>query len=156
MHSPLVAALSAAHLLSGAAFFGALVYRTFFVDPRARRFFGRPAEYEGFALRLAHGMRRVVLAALLTCGTSGLALCGVRGPGASAGWWALVGAKGAVWVAAVAAFAYISWVFWPRRLFALESELDAARGRGLVLALAMIALAGLGLLLGQGAAGVAR
>src|SRR5690349_10772635 len=62
---------AAIHLLSAAAWFGALVYRAFFVDPKALRFFGGGAGYERFSLDLAHGMRAVVLAALLTCGLSG-------------------------------------------------------------------------------------
>src|SRR5262245_51340073 len=56
--SPLLEqALVAAHLMSAAAWFGALVYRAFFVDPKAVRFFGWPGDYEQFALHQAHGMR---------------------------------------------------------------------------------------------------
>jgi hypothetical protein len=148
MSSLIERALLAAHVLSSAAWFGALVYRAFFVDPAARRFFARGGDYEHFALQLADGMRYVVLAALLTCGLSGLGLLALRWP-APPRHLALMGGKAAVWAAALAVFAYISWVFWPRRVFAVEAEHAAIHRQGLALALVMIALAGLGILLGQ-------
>jgi putative copper export protein len=142
-------ALLAAHVLSSAAWFGALVYRAFFVDPAARRFFGRGGDYERFALHLADGMRYVVLAALLTCGLSGLGLLALRWPAASAAYLGLMAGKAALWAVALAVFAYISWVFWPRRVFAVEAEQPAIHRHGVALALTMIALAGLSILLGQ-------
>jgi putative copper export protein len=142
--------LSAAHLLSAAAWFGALVYRAFFVDPKALRFFAGGAGYERFSLELAHGMRHVVLAALLTCGLSGFALVGLRWSAAD-GWLALVAGKAGLWAVALALFAYISWVFWPRRVFAEAADWPAVRRQGLRLALVMIGIAGLGIVLGQAA-----
>ena len=103
---------------------------------------------------LADGMRFVVLAALLACGLSGFALLGLHAPAAPPTWLALMGLKAAVWAVAFALFAYISWVFWPRRVFAAEPEYPGVRRQGLALALVMIALAGLGLLLGQAAQGL--
>src|SRR5437764_13353399 len=101
--SPLLEqALAAAHLLSAAAWFGALVYRLGFVDPKALRFFGRPGDYEQFALHLADGMRTVVLAALLVCGLSGAGLLGLRGAAASPGWLALMSLKAGLWGTAFA------------------------------------------------------
>jgi hypothetical protein len=142
-------ALAATHLLSAAAWFGALVYRAFVLEPRARRFFGRGGDYEHFSLHLADGMRWTALAALLTCGLSGFVLLGLRWAAAPPVWLALMGLKAVVWAGALAAFAYISWVYWPRRVFAVEAEYAALRRQGLALALAMIALAGLGITLGQ-------
>jgi len=142
-------ALAAIHHLSAAAWFGALVYRAFFVDPKALRFFHGRTDFERFSLHLADGMRYVVLAALLTCGLSGFVLMGLRWDAASASWLALMGLKAVLWVSAFAVFAYISWVFWPRRVFATETEIPAVRRQGVVLALVMIALAGLGMVLGQ-------
>jgi len=140
--------LIAAHLLSAAAWFGALVYRTFFVDPKACRFFGSGAGYERFSLDLAHGMRGVVLAALLTCGLSGFVLVGRRW-NTDDGWLALIIGKAGLWAIAFAVFAYISWVFWPRRVFATADEWGAVRRRGLALSLLMIGIAGLGMVMGQ-------
>jgi hypothetical protein len=141
-------ALAAVHSLSAAAWFGALVYRAIFVDPKALRFFHAGPEFERFSLHLAHGMRYVVPAALLTCGLSGLALMGFRWS-ASDGWLALLAGKGGLWAVGFALFGYISWVFWPRRVFAAGTEIGRIRRQGVVLALAMIAIAGLGIVCGQ-------
>ena len=148
MNTLLDRALAATHLLSGAAWFGALVYRTFFVDPKVLKFLGGGIAYERFSLDLAHGMRRVVLAALLTCGLSGFALVGLRWTPAD-GWLALIAGKAGLWAVAFAAFAYVSWVFWPRRVFATADEWAGVRRRGLALSLVMIGIAGLGMVLGQ-------
>jgi hypothetical protein len=141
---------AAVHLLSAAAWFGALVYRAFFVDPKARKFFAGGAGYERFSLDLADGMRYVVLVALLTCGLSGFALVGLRWSPAD-GWLVLVAGKAGLWAVAFALFAYISWVFWPRRVFADAADWPAVRRQGLALSLVMIGIAGLGIVLGQAA-----
>ena len=65
------------------------------------------------------------------------------------GWLAIMAAKVVVWMFASALFAYISWVFWPRRVFAVGSELPRIRRQGRMLALAMIGIAGLGIVFGQ-------
>ena len=140
--------LATIHLLSAAAWFGALVYRTLFVDPKALRFLGGGSEYERFSLDLAHGMRGVVLAALVSCGLSGFALVGLHGNSAG-GWQVLVAGKAGLWAFAVAVFAYVSWVYWPRRVFATTDEWTAVRRHGLVLSLAMIGIAAVGMVLGQ-------
>jgi hypothetical protein len=141
-------ALAAIHLLSSATWFGALVYRAFFVDPKALRFFNGGADYERFSLDLAHRMRYVVLAALVACGLSGFALLGLRW-NPDEGWLALMIAKTGLWTVATALFAYISWVYWPRRVFAGPVEWRAVRRQGVVLSIAMIGIAGLGIVLGQ-------
>ena len=140
--------LAAAHMLSAAAWFGALVYRTFFVDPKATKFFRVGTEYERFSLHLADGMRYVVMASLLTCGLSGFALMGLRWNSSEA-WLTLMGAKIIVWVVALALFAYISWVYWPRRVFATADEFPKVRRQGLALSLVMIGIAASGMVLGQ-------
>ena len=145
--------VAAVHHLSAAAWFGALVYRAFFVDPKAFKFFRVSAEFEHFSLALAHGMRYVVLAALLTCGLSGFVLVGLRWNSAGS-WVALMACKLTLWVIAFALFAYISWVFWPRRVFAAGDELSRVRRQGLVLGLVMIGIAALGIVLGQLGQGV--
>lgn len=146
--SPLERLLLAAHLFSGAAWFGALVYRTFFVDPKALKFFAQRREYSAFSLHLADGMRTVVMLALLTSGLSGFALLGLRWSD-DALWQMRMATKAGIWLVAFALFVYISWVYWPRRLFATASEERGLRLQGLALSLTMIALAGLGMLLGQ-------
>lgn len=147
-HILLDQSLAAVHSLSAAAWFGALVYRAAFVDPKALLFFQAGSEFERFSLHLADGMRFVVLAALLTCGLSGFALMGLRWD-SSDGWVALMIGKGGLWAVASALFVYISWTFWPRRVFAAGAETARIRRQGVLLALAMIAIAGLGMLCGQ-------
>jgi hypothetical protein len=140
--------IAAVHHLSAAAWFGALVYRVFFADPKTLKFFRSGAEFERYALDLAHGMRYVVLAALVTCGATGFVLLGLRW-NSTDGWFTLMAAKTGLWAIAFALFAYISWVFWPRRVFAVAAEWPSMRRQGLALSLVMIALAGLGIVLGQ-------
>lgn len=140
--------LAAAHLLSGAAWFGALVYRTFFVDPKAMKFFHAGGEFERFSLDLAHGMRYVVMLALVTCGVSGFVLLGLRWD-ASQSWLTLMGVKTALWVVAFGLFGYISWVFWPKRVFAVGAELPKLRWQGFLLAVTMIVIAATGMISGQ-------
>lgn len=140
--------VSAVHHLSAAAWFGALVYRTFFVDPKATRFFRGSAEYERFSLELANGMRYVVMLALAACGMSGFILVGLKWH-SSDGWLTLIAGKTGLWLVAIALFGYISWVYWPRRVFAIEVEWPRIRRQGFILAITMIAVAGSGFILGQ-------
>jgi hypothetical protein len=140
--------LATIHLLSAAAWFGSLGYRLFMVEPKARKLLGDGAEYERLSLTLADGTRPVVMAALLACGFSGFALAGLRWYPAE-GWLALISGKVALWAIALAGFAYVSWVFWPRRVFATAEEWAGIRRQGLVISLAMIAVAGLGIVFGQ-------
>ena len=138
-----------AHGLSAAAWFGAIFYRTLVVDPKAFGYFADRADYERFSTHLAHGMRYVVTAGLLTCGLSGFALAGLRWDAAGDGWFGLVAAKAAVWLAACGLFGYVSWVHWPWRSLAAPDEFAAYRRQGLVLAAGMVILSGTGFLLGQ-------
>ncbi|MSR53116.1 MAG: hypothetical protein EXS09_07465 [Gemmataceae bacterium] len=140
--------VSAIHHLSAAAWFGALVYRAFFLDPKARRFFDDGAKYERFSLELAHGMRFVVMVALATCGLTGFFLIGSKWNSSDAWVIAILGKTG-LWIVACALFAYISWVFWPRRVFAVRSEWPRVHRQGLILTVTMIAIAASGFLLGQ-------
>ena len=133
--------VSAVHQLSAAAWFGALVYRAFFVEPKAARFFQGSAEYERFSLELAHGMRYVVMLALAACALTGFILIGLKENSSNA-WWTLIAGKTGLWIAALILFAYISWVFWPRRVFAIEREWPKIRRQGFILAVTMIAVAG--------------
>jgi hypothetical protein len=140
--------LIAIHLLSAAAWFGSLVYRVLIVDPKALKLLGDGVGFERYSLHLAHGMRYVVLAALVTCGLSGFVLVGLRWS-ESGGWQSLMGVKAGLWLLASALFGYISWVYWPRRVFADATEWKTIRRRGLLLSLVMIGIAVLGMLLGQ-------
>jgi hypothetical protein len=138
-----------AHGLSAAAWFGAIFYRTLIVDPKAFGYFPDRRDYERFSTHLAHGMRYVVTAGLLTCGLSGFALVGLHWDAAGDGWFGLMAAKTVVWLAACGLFGYVSWVHWPWRSLAGPDEFRAYRRQGIVLAAGMVLLSGTGFLLGQ-------
>ncbi len=138
-----------AHGVSAAAWFGAIFYRTLIVDPKAFGYFRDRTEYERFSTHLAHGMRYVVTAGLLTCGLSGFALLGLKWQSASDGWLALMAAKVVVWLLACGLFTYVSWVHWPWRSLAAPEEFRAYRRQGIILAAGMVLLSGTGFILGQ-------
>lgn len=140
--------VAAIHTLSSAAWLGSLVYRVLFVDPKAMRSLGDGAEFERFSLDLAHGMRYVVVLALLSCGLSGFGLLGLQWTAAEI-WQILMLTKGALWLIAAGLFTYISWVYWPRRVFADEMEWPAVRRQGVLLSFIMIGIASLGFVFGQ-------
>ena len=139
------------HGMSGAAWFGAIFYRTLVVEGKALAFFKDRREYEHFSTHLAHNMRYFVTAGLLTCGLSGFTLLGLRWDGQNVAWLVLMAAKSAVWLGACVLFTYVSWVHWPWRAMATPEEFAQYRRQGQQLALGMVALAGAGFALGQAA-----
>lgn len=149
MSAWLIQSIAAIHTLSAAAWFGALVYRVVFVDPKAHQFFKQETEYERFALHLAHGMRYVVMLSLLTCGLTGFVLLGLRWNADQTDWQMLMFGKIALWLVAFSVFTYVSWVFWPKRVFATDRDLLRLRRQGISLTVGMIGVATLGFLLGQ-------
>ena len=137
------------HGASAAAWFGAIFYRFAVVDGKAFRYFADPGDYERFSTHLAHGMRYVVTAGMLTCAASGFALAGVRWNPDSGAWLGLIGAKVVVQVAAAGLFFYVSYVHWPWRCCAAPEESVRYRREGQRLAGAMVVLSGAGFVLGQ-------
>ena len=142
----------ATHLLATAIWLGAMTYSLAVVQPRSARFLGDERQREGFAAELAAGARRPVLALVAVLALSGAALAVAEaGDGQTAPWWALVGAKVALLVAAVALFAHVSWRLWPRRLFAPADELPAITARFRRAAWTLLGLVGVELILGAAA-----
>lgn len=141
------------HLLSVAAWFGALIYRTFVVDVRSRVYFdGRDRDYEDFQLVLTHGARYVVLAALLVGGLSGVLLAALRWSHISEPvWFGVVAAKSVVYLLLFTGFVYISWWLWPRRNLATANEIAREQKHARFVALAMLGLLTVGMLLGVAA-----
>jgi hypothetical protein len=137
------------HGMSSAAWFGAIFYRTLIVDAKAFGYFPDRADYERFSTYLAHGMRYLVTAGILTSGLSGFALMGLRWDAANGLWLGLMVGKVAVWLAACGLFAYVSWVHWPWRSLAAPHEFAAYRRSGVLLAVGMVVLSGAGFALGQ-------
>ena len=137
------------HGLSGAAWFGAIFYRTLVVEAKSFAYFPDIAGYERFSTHMAHGMRYLVSAGMLTCGLSGGVLAGLRWDADNPAWVGLMVAKVAVWLTACALFGYVSWAHWPWRSLAAPAEFRFYRRQGIVLAAAMVGLAGAGFALGQ-------
>jgi len=92
------------HGLSGAAWFGAICYKTFVIDSKAFSYFPHRPDYERFSTHLAHGMRYLVIAGLAVCGASGFALAWVKWSEIGDWRFGLLAAKVAVWLAAAALF----------------------------------------------------
>ena len=137
------------HGVSGAAWFGAIFYRTFVVDAKALAYFPDRAGYERFTAHMAHGMRFLVIAGLIVCGASGFVLVGLRWDGSNQLWLGLTIAKVAVWLLAGMLFTYVSWVHWPWRSLASPDESPHYRFEGQALAVGMVLLTGAGFVLGQ-------
>ena len=145
------AAFAAVHVGAAALWLGAMVYSSLVLQRRAAEFFRDPEEREDFTVMLAAGARWKVLGLCAALGLSGVGLTGVaiaEADPTSALWLALVGAKAALLVAAVALFAYVSWRLWPARLLAhLAGSPDLAlvqrRFRTVALALTLTVAAGL-------------
>jgi hypothetical protein len=145
----LVQILVWAHGLSGAAWFGAIAYRTFAVDRKVGEYFPDRADFERFSVHLAHNMRYPVWIGLLTCAASGSVLMGLRWQPASGVWLGLMAAKVVVWMIACGLFCYVSYVFWPARSLAAPGEFAGYRRQNFTLSVGMVLLAALGFLLGQ-------
>lgn len=145
-------ALSVAHVLAGAAWFGAMVYSATVLHPRATVFFRKDEEFEAFIVTLSDGARWKVLgASILIAGSGiGLAIIRWRSPVPSA-WLALFGLKVALFLGAVALFGYTSWWLWPRRVFATAEDLPALRRTFRLIAWMLLVLVGFNMALGVAA-----
>ena len=144
------AVLSAVHVGAGAAWLGAMLYSLLVVQPRAERFFAGADRYEEFAVVLAAGARRSVLALCSALALSGAGLVATefaaRGPASP--WVVLMVAKAALLAVAVGLFAHVSWRLWPARVFARPADLPPLQRRFRRVALALTAVVGAGLVLG--------
>jgi hypothetical protein len=94
------------------------------------------------------GARWKVLGAFALVGGSGLGLLFLARPAPSAVWLALVGAKGVLFLVALALFVHVSWRLWPARVLALPEEIPSLQRAFRRAGRAMIALVGLSLILG--------
>jgi hypothetical protein len=129
------------HVGVAAGWLGAMAYSLLVVQPRAERYAGD--DYEQFAAVLAAGARWPVVAMMAALALSGAGLVVV----ADQALWVVV-VKSALLAVSVALFWYVSWRLWPRRLFALPSELPAIRRRFRLVAYGLLATVGLSFVLG--------
>jgi len=141
--------LAAAHVLAGAAWFGAMLYSLAVLHPRARSFFRSPRQFEEFIAYLAAGARWKVLgsAAFIVVTGLGLLLLQVAGP-PSPGKWACLVTKSILLVVAVSLFCFVSWVLWPARVLASAEEIPKFQRRFRIIAVTLLALVGASIVLG--------
>jgi hypothetical protein len=144
------------HLWVWALYCGGLTYIYFSFVPGVRRWLTSDQRDEELALATADGLRWWIFGAILTADATdgGLVLVRAATP-APWLWWAIVGIKTALFLATLALYAYVSYVMWPRRIFAAAEDRPAVRRRFLRVAWLLIALLTSQLLLGA-AAHVAR
>jgi hypothetical protein len=143
------ALIAAAHVLAGAAWFGAMFYSLAVLHPRARSFFGGARQFEDFITHLAAGARWKVLggAAFIALTGIGVALAGDMGTWSRGKWICLV-AKAILFVVAVSVFCHASWVLWPARTLASDAEVSRFQGRFRMVALTLLILVGLSMVIG--------
>lgn len=151
MSAALASALvTALHVVGGGVWVGAMVFSVLILHPRAESFFKRSADFEDFIFHVVHGARWKVLAGIVVIALSGAALALARPAPAPPAWTPLLALKLALFAASLGLFLYVSWVLWPRRLFAAEAELPPIRRRfwwvGVVMIACNTANMGLGLL----------
>ncbi len=139
------------HIGAAVAWVGAMGYSLFVVQPRIARAVPDPQRAEELYRELGAGNRWPVVCLIVTLGASGLALIFLH-RGQSYAWWLTVAAKGLLLLAAAALFWWVSWRAWPRRVFALPTELPVEQARFRRVALAMTAVVGLAFFLGMVAA----
>lgn len=150
---PVTFTLVLVHLGVATLWLGGMTYSLFVVQPRVPRVLPDPAESEEVYRELAAGNRWRVVALIAVLALSGLGLVFVYSGQSSPGerWWILIALKIILLGVASAAFWWVSWRGWPRRIFALPSELPAEQARFRWVALAMAALVGTAFLLGVAA-----
>jgi uncharacterized membrane protein len=141
--------LAPIHVLSGAAWFGAMFYSWLVLHPRAQGYFSRPTEFEAFIATVSQGARYSVLTALSLMGITGLGLVLLRWPEIhSMTWLILIAAKTVLFLTALGLFVFVSWRLWPARILALENEISHFQKLSRRLAQVMLTIAGLSISLG--------
>ena len=100
-----------------------MFYSITVVQPRAKRFFEKPEDFEEFVTFVSNGARWKVLGGYAVIAVTGFALVPFRRGEMSRAWMVLMGAKIVVLVAAVTLFSIVSWRWWPARVFATAEEI---------------------------------
>lgn len=126
------------HVLGGGIWIGAMGFSVFVLHPRAERFFAGSSTFEDLLFTVVHGARWKVVAGIVGIVGSGVALTLARGGAAGRAWDGIVAAKVGLLVVSLALFFHVSWVLWPRRVFASADELPAIRRRFRVVGVVMI------------------
>jgi hypothetical protein len=135
------------HLGVAVAWLGAMGYSLFVVQPRIARAVPDPVRAEEIYRELGAGNRWPVVGLIAALALTGAGLV-ILHDGRSSGWWLAVAGKVLLLGAAAGLFWWVSWRGWPRRVFALPTELPGEQARFRRVALAMLVLVGLAFGLG--------
>lgn len=138
------------HLLLAAVWLGAMVYSIGVVQPRLLRFAGGPSQVEEVATYVAAGARWKVVGVIGGMAASGslLVITSVHASHVRPGWWVVVALKVALLAIASSVFWFVSWRMWPRRVFALGSDLAEHQAAFRRVGYVLIALVGASSVLG--------
>lgn len=146
---PLTSILVLAHAVAAAVWVGAMLHSLVVVQPRLRQLAGDVVRLEDLQQRFAHGNRWPGVGMIAFVGLTGAGLVLATAPDAGGGWWwAAVAAKAGLLAGAAGLFWWVSWRAWPRRVFALPSELPGLQRRFRLVATAMVGLVGAAFVLG--------
>jgi uncharacterized membrane protein len=111
------------HVLASAALFGAMFYSITLIQPKAKRFFQKPEDFEEFITFISNGARWKVLGGYAVIAITGFALIPFHHSPMSRTWMILITTKIILLAAAVIFFSYVSWRLWPSRVFATPEEI---------------------------------
>jgi len=114
------------HVLGGGVWIGAMFFSVFVLHPRAEAFFQGKAQFEDLLFTVVQGARWKVVAGAAAIAASGAWLLWEH-RAAGPLWSAVVAAKVGLLLLVIFLFGHVSWVLWPRRVFAAEAELPAIR-----------------------------
>lgn len=128
------------HIIASAGLLGAMGYSIGVVQPRARRFFQNPADFEEFTAFISHGARWKMIGTLALIAVTGAVLVIFHPHEAGHRWLALMGAKIGILLIATVLFCYASWRLWPARIFAPPEEIPKFQRRFRLVGYAMITM----------------
>jgi Flp pilus assembly protein TadB len=138
------AVLAIIHAGLAAAWVGGMAYSLFVVQPKVKRYFGADGDArEQLTAVIASGNRWKVIGLIGAIAVTGVAMLLID----HHDWW-IHAVKGLLLLVATGIFWYVSWRHWPQRVFATAAELPTLQRRLIILATAMLGLAGLAFALG--------
>jgi putative copper export protein len=140
--------ISVVHVLAGSAWFGAMVYSLFVLQPRARLFFKDPSQFEEFVAFVAHRSRWKVLSGMGFIAVTGLILFLFDYKSHSRLYTIIIGTKSVLFVLAVGLFCFVSWKLWPARCLASANEIPKFQQRFRLIGVILLILAATMMILG--------
>jgi hypothetical protein len=141
--------LITAHVLAGAAWFGAMFYSLLVLHPRARSFFSSTSKFEEFITYLAAGARWKVLGGAFFIALTGVGLLFLPSKEQiSTPFYTCVYVKAVLFVIAVGLFCFTSWVLWPARVLASQEEVPRFHRLFRIIAITLLLIIGMSMAIG--------